>query len=60
MTGQKDDPFQRYVCVYQDIGRGPTPTPRGGGGEDGTKYTKHKTIGNINFNKWIMNLIYAF
>jgi hypothetical protein len=23
LTGQKDDPFQRYVYVYQDIGRGP-------------------------------------
>jgi hypothetical protein len=23
LTGQKDDPFQRYVCVYQDMGRGP-------------------------------------
>jgi hypothetical protein len=23
LTGQKGAPFQRYHCVYQDIGRGP-------------------------------------
>jgi hypothetical protein len=25
-TGQKGAQFQRYVCVYQDIGRGPQGT----------------------------------